>query len=411
MPKQKNPNGMGCYDKLKDGRVRWRQMRDGEKRTLTAKSMAELQEKVKKVSDLPVVKSKLKVCEWFEIWLENYVMPLKKKATYNQYKGIYEKHIKPTIGKRKLNGIRQVDIQNVITEMSKKNKTKRVKDEKTGKYIKVDTGEKLSTWSMKHARKIMSIAFAQAFKEKYIAENPVIDIQIPKRQASPRKTITVSELKILFKNLESTRWYWAFYFMLVTGLRRGELLALKWSDIDYANKRIIVDESNSTTGLGDTKSSKVHYVPLSDRAIYYLSKQKEMLEQEPNPILKNEELKKLDLIFPSEKGTLLKPDSLNSVLDRINEKTGLHITPHMFRHTFVYMSKGLMSLSELQEALGHDEATTTLDIYGTMLSDAGKVASKIDEAFSKLDEEINKIEEKKEAKVISIFDRKKAKSK
>ena len=310
MPKQKNPNGMGCYDKLKDGRVRWRQMVDGQTRTLTAKTMSELQEKVKKVSDLPVVKSKLKVCEWFEIWLENYVMPLKKKATYNQYKGIYEKHIKPTIGKRKLNGIRQVDIQNVITEMSKKNKTKRVKDEKTGKYIKVDTGEKLSTWTMKHARKIMSIAFAQAFKEKYIAENPVIDIQIPKRQASPRKTITVSELKILFKNLESTRWYWAFYFMLVTGLRRGELLALKWSDIDYANKRIIVDESNSTTGLGDTKSSKVHYVPLSDRAIYYLSKQKEMLEQEPNPILKNEELKKLDLIFPSEKGTLLKPDTI-----------------------------------------------------------------------------------------------------
>jgi integrase len=78
----------------------------------------------------------------------------------------------------------------------------------------------------------------------------------------------------------------------------------------------------------------------------------------------------------------------------------------MLRHTFVYMSKGLMTLSELQEALGHDESTTTLDIYGTMLSDSGKVASKIDEACNVLDKEINKIEEKYEGKVIPFRSRK-----
>lgn len=388
MPKQKNPNGMGCYDKLKDGRVRWRQMVDGKTRTITAKSMPELKDKVKKVADLPIIKNKIKVSEWFEKWLEIYIKPLKKQATYYQYKILYEQHIFPIIGNRLITSVKQYDIQQIIAKMNEKG---------------------LSTWTMKHVRKILHIAFDRAFKDKLIPENPVVDIEIPKKQAKPRKTITASELKILFENLKNTRWYWAFRFMLVTGLRRGELLALRWSDIDYENKRIIVDESNSASGLGDTKNSKVHYVPLSERAIYYLAKQKEMLQHEFNPILYNPELQKLDLIFPSENGTLMKSDSLNSVLDRINRKTGLHITPHMFRHTFVYMSKGHMTLSELQEALGHDESTTTLDIYGTMLSDTEKVANKIDEAFAALDEEINKIETKHQAKIINLSERKKAK--
>lgn len=387
MSKPRNPNGVGSYKLRKDGRYQWTQKIDGKARYIYAKSLKELQEKVNKVANLQITNSKLSVAEWFEKWLAIYVEPLKKEATYNQYKIIYEQHIKGEIGYRKISNITRSDIQKVIAEMNKKG---------------------LSTWTMKHARKIMNIAFEKAYDEKIISVNPVKKIEIPNKQAKPRKTITASELKTLFENLKSTRWYWAFNFMLVTGLRRGELLALKWSDIDYENRRIIIDESNSSTGLGDTKSSKVHYVPLSNKAIYYLKKQKEMLQHEFNPILYNPNLQKLDLVFPSKQGTLMKPDSLNSVLDRINKKTGLHITPHMFRHTFVYMAKGKMTLSEIQEALGHDESTTTLDIYGTMLSDTQTVASKIDDAFKMLDEEIEKIEKaerkKSEATVISLAD-------
>lgn len=388
--KTRKPNRTGSYKLRKDGRYQWTQQIDGKKRYIYANSLSELQNKIKKVADLPVNENKLTVEEWFAKWLEVYIRPLKKPATYNQYKIIYEEHIKPVIGYRKMSNIMKTDIQGIIAKMNEKN---------------------LSAWTMKHARKIMHIAFEKAVDEKIIAQNPVTKIEIPNKQSKPRKTLTSEELKILFTNLENTRWYWAVKFMLVTGLRRGELLALKWSDIDFTNRRIIVDESNSISGLGDTKSSKIHYVPLSDKAIYYLNKQKELLQNEFNPILYNEELQKLDLIFPSEKGTLMKPDSFNSVLDRINRKTGLHVTPHMFRHTFVYMAKGKMTLSELQEALGHDESTTTLDIYGTMLSDTQKVASKIDEAFAQLDDEINKIQKSssKNNNLILLSNYKKAK--
>jgi integrase len=385
MAKTRKPNGMGNIYKRDNGRYEWTQTINGERRYLSSMDRSELEEQIRKIANLPIVKNKYKVEEWFEKWLENYILPLKKDATYNQYKTLWEKHIKPKIGHKLIKKISKIDIQEVITDMNKK---------------------KLSTWTMKHTRKVMHIAFSKALEERYIAENPVINIEIPNKQSKPRKTLTIQELQVLFEALKETRWYWCFRFLLVTGLRRGEILALRHSDIDYKNRRIIVDESNSITGIGDTKSSKIHYVPLSDEAIYFLSKQKEMLFERINPALFNTELKRLDLIFPSENGTLMRPDSLNSVLDRISVKTGIHATPHMFRHTFVYMSKGHMSLSELQEALGHDESTTTLDIYGTMLGDTKTAANKIDDVFKGLDEEMDKIKEKviekEKAKVIQL---------
>ena len=406
MARTRNPNGMGNIYKRKNGVYEWTQMIDGEKRVLTSKSLSDLQEKIKKVADLPIVKSKMKVSELFDTWLKS-VASLKKDATYEQYHTLYKEHIEPSIGKRKLSTIKQYDIQNIITEISSKTRYKRVKNKITGKIEKVDTGEKLSTWTMKHTRKVLSIAFTKAFEDKLISENPVKKIEIPNRQAKPRKTYNTEELAKLFKQLSDSRWICAVRFLLVTGLRRGELLALKWSNIDFINRKITIESAVSNSGIGDTKSAKVHYVPLSDQAVKYLNNQKIMLQKEINPILHNKELGKSDLVFPTENGTMMRPDSFNNVIKRAAKKIGVHASPHMFRHTFVYMSKGLMTLSELQEALGHDESTTTLDIYGTMLSDTVKVANKIDEAFKNLDEEIKAIDKTTKDNVISIIDFKK----
>ncbi len=391
MAKTRKPNGMGNIYKRDNGRYEWTQTIDGERRYLSSMDRNDLEEQIKKIANLPIVKNKCRVEEWFEKWLSHYVEPLNKKATYKQYETLWRMHIKPKIGRKLMMKVTKTDIQEVITEMNKKG---------------------LSTWTMKHARKVMHIAFSMALDEKYISENLVRNIEIPKKQARPRKTLTIEELKIVFDALEDSRWRWCFRFMLVTGLRRGEILALKYSDIDYKNKKIIVDESDGSDGIGDTKSAKIHNVPLSDEAIYFLGKQKEKLTEENNPSVFKRDFNGSGLIFPSRDGELLKPDSLNSVLDRVNEKTGLHVTPHMFRHTFVYMSKGIMSLSELQETLGHDESTTTLDIYGLMLGDTEPVAKKIDTAFKNLDEEMNKIEakvkDKELAKVIQMNKFKKA---
>lgn len=378
MTTQKSPNGLGHYRKLKDGRVAWRQMVDGQVREISAKTPKELQEKVKKVANLPIVKNKYKVEDWFEKWLDLYIKQLKKPATYDQYEGIYRVHIKPVIGKRKLASIEPYDIQSVIAKMNEAN---------------------LSTKTMTHAKNIMNGAFKKAEEEKIIASNPVINIEIPKKMAKPRKTLKFDEIGALLEAMKNSRWIWSVYFLLVTGLRRGELLALKWSDIDWENKRIMIDKSDSSTGLGDTKNSKIHYVPLSDNAVKYLEKQKQMLECEYNPSIYNEELNKDPLVFPNEYGIMIQPKSYYTLIRRFGIKAGIKVSPHMFRHTFVYLTRSNLSLKDLQNILGHSESTTTLDIYGNMINDTmDENISQIDSVFDNVQEQIEKRKEEKTEK-------------
>lgn len=381
MSKQRNPNGLGNYKIKSDGRYEWRQTIDGQTRYLSAKSMKELQAKVKKVADLPVIREKYKVNDWFEKWLETYIKPLKKPATYDQYSRMYYNHIKPVIGNRKLSSLKSYDIQLVIAKMNEIN---------------------LATKTMKHAKNVMSLALLKAENEKLISKSPVIDIEIPIKQSKPRKTLTIEELTKLFKVMEHSRWIWSVKFLLVTGLRRGELLALKWSDIDWENKRIKIDKSDNVTGLGDTKSSKIHYIPLSGNVVNYLDGQKQMLQSEFNPCFIKDDLKKDPLIFPNEIGTMIRPDSYYTLIRRFSLKAGIKASPHCFRHTFVYLTRGNLCLKDLQNILGHSESTTTLDIYGDILNDTmDKNIEQINSVFENVNMEIEKIKVNKiEGKVI-----------
>jgi integrase len=380
MSKTRNPNGVGSYSKRKDGRSRWRLEKNGRKWDLSAKTPSELQAKINQVSDAPASDNKYTAGKWFDKWLENYIKSLKKAATYNQYESIYRIHIKDRIGSYRIAEIKSIDIQNVITHMHKNN---------------------MSTKTMKHAKTIMNSAFARAVKNKVVNENPVKDIEIPSKQAKPRKVLSYEELSKLFKAMKNSRWIWAVKFMLVTGMRRGEILALKWSDIDYGNKRITVDESNSTTGLGDTKT-RIHYIPLSDKAISYLSSQTEQIKKECNPNILNKDgtfkdnLKGSDcLVFPTQKGEMISPNTFYHTMCRYAGKAEIKATPHCLRHTFVYLSRNTLSLKELQNILGHDESTTTLDIYGDILDEStSKTASQIDEIFNQVEKEFKKLEEK-----------------
>jgi site-specific recombinase XerD len=130
-----------------------------------------------------------------------------------------------------------------------------------------------------------------------------------------------------------------------------------------------------------------------------------MLEKEHNPILENNELKKADLVFPNKSGKMLMPGSYYTMIARYAEKAGIYATPHCLRHTFVYMNRNTLSLKELQNILGHDESTTTLDIYGDMIDETtDKTAKQLDETFADIDKEI---EHKEKAKIIELSSRRK----
>ena len=373
--KSRNPKGLGSYYK-KEGLFCWRYTVDGQTVYRSAKTQAMLQDKVREVIGLPVTKDKSTVAEWFERWLEVYVKPLRKKATYDQH-FYMTKHILPVMGSKKLSHVRPFDVQAVISSMAKKG---------------------LATKTMKHALNTMKVAFDKAVFERLLARSPVEGIEIPKRQTEAKKVLNIEEIQSLYAAMAASRWLHSVRFGLTTGLRRGELLALRWSDIDWTGRRIQVERSNSKgSGVGDTKGAKVHHAPLSRVAADTLTRQAELLLEEHNPVtyrgdnsrLTVEQLQASDaLVFPSERGDEIQPDTYYHTVKRFAAKAGIDAHPHCFRHTFVYRLRHKLSLKELQNALGHDESTTTLDIYGDMLDDtADKVADAIDAAYAEVEAE------------------------
>ncbi len=355
----RNLNGMGNVYKTKDGRYEYRKMVEGELRFASAKTPEELRDKIKNISDGPVSKEKIKLHDWADKWLTVYVKPMRKASTHKQYEDTVRCYIKTNIKNALLRSVKPFDVQLIIARMHEQG---------------------LSASTMKQARKVLNLMFAKAKQEKLIAENPVSGLEIPDVQAKVRKTLKADEIQTIFDFMQGKRWYWPLRFLLVTGLRRGELLALKWSDIDETNKAITISDNLTAQGIGTTKSNEVHYVPLSNAAKRCLDEFKKVLQRENNI----SHWQQTDIIFVSQKGTPMLPNSFYNVFRRIREKTGVQVSPHCMRHTFVYYSKHKLSLSELKDALGHDETTSTLDIYGTLLANTKDVASKLDEAFKNI---------------------------
>ena len=398
MAKKRNPKGLGHYYKKGD-LFCWKYTRDGKTIYRSSKTEKGLQIKVSKVLGTRASNDKTTVKEYFMAWLENDIKDIYDLATYKQYASITYNHILPVIGDYRMSSIVRDDIQRVIKVMNKKG---------------------LSEKTMKHAKSIMNIVFTKALDDdKIISENPVYKITIPSKQEKVQKTLNTEELTKFFKAISTSRWKWSVWFDLVTGLRRWELTALRSSDIDWNNRRILVNKSNSKEGLGGTKNRKTHYIALTNMAMYFLDKQFEMLKAEKNPAILNDDgtiksgFNGEDfLIFPTEKGTMVKPDTYYHTIVRYANKAGVKAHPHAFRHTFTYFLRNKLSLKELQEALSHEESTTTLDIYGNILNDINEeTMQKMDSVFSKLEQEIIKelnISNKK-ATVINIADLRKAK--
>lgn len=355
----RNLNGMGnLYFNKKTQRYEYKIMVHGRVRMATGKTAAIVNKRKKNLIDVPENKEKINFYEWVELWLKTYIKPLKKTSTYKQYNDTYKCYIKPNIKNVPLRTVNTTDIQKIISKMNEKG---------------------LSAYTMKQARKVLNLALSRALKDKYITDNPVKEIEIPAVQQKARKVLKPEEIQKMFTFLESSRWYWPLRFMLVTGLRRGELLALKWSDIDEDNKVITISDNLTDEGIGTTKSNKIHYVGYSDTAKLCIDGFKEQLKKESNHAIW---VNPADLIFVSVDGQALRPKSLNNVFRRVKENAGVDVSPHSLRHTFVYYSKNKLTLSELKDTLGHDASTSTLDIYGDMLFDASKVANKIDKVFS-----------------------------
>jgi integrase len=332
-----------------DGRAEYRVMQSGKMKYVTAKTMKELKVKLKQEAKQKVSPSDT-VAQMGEKWLKT-IKPIVSAQTYIQYSGMYKNHVKPLIGDKPVNQVTQDDVQTVINTAF---------------------ADGLSTNTMLHIRKVIKLLMDYAIKPGGIIQvNPVCKIKIHHRQAKEKRVVSPADMDKLVSAMAGSRWLNAVKFLLATGMRRGEMLSLKWDDVNSDGCMITVRDSGSGKG---TKSRKIRYVPLSADAVKALADQNDRLKEEGL-------LTFSPYIFPNRWGKMKGAIAFNHSLEYFAGKAGIKVSPHMFRHTFVYTTRHALDIKELQKILGHARSTQTLDLYGDIVAITDVTASKIQAAF------------------------------
>lgn len=394
---ERRKKGTGTVRKRKDGRweslltVGFDEQGKAIRKNVLGKTRTECLEKLKvlqenskvKLGKAPIdAKPSMRFGEWLDMWFNTYSKPNIRESTAELYANRIYQHIIPEIGHIQLNKLTQSDIQGFYNNL----KT-------SGRQKHEDIfGDGLSDMFVRGCHANLNSSLKKAVELNLIYKNPATGCKLPKKKAAEMKVLTHNEIYKMLIQAKYDGCYELFLLALTTGLRRGELVGLKWSDIN-----LITGELQVKRQVDIKDGQVVEKQPKTKSAIRII-----ML---PPIVIKTLiELKKStnsQWVFPSpvKNDSPIHPKSLYKKTCKILEKAGCkRIRFHDLRHTYATISlESGMDVKTLSSMLGHMSADTTLDIYSHMTQEMQSIAAnKIEIGIQK---ENAKIVQKTEQKI------------
>ena len=369
---KRRANGEGSIRKRSDGRWegRYTAGRDPETgkaiyKNVLAKTQKDCKEKLKRAieenSKVDAIKAgQYTVGQWMDVWFENCARIKVRPSSHQTYRGYIDNHIKPSIGKVPLNKLSSLDLQKLYKKLLSGGRVERIESKNQPRGLSAKT--------VRNINQVISSAMDFAIDQKLIAENPTDGCALPKLEHREMKTLPAEQLASFLREARESGVFELYYIELATGLRRGELLGLKWEDIDLEQGVIHVRRQIARI------DGEIVEAPLKTKNSY----RSVSIGQDAVEILREQQRKTISqYVFPSPAGGPISPDSVLKMLHRVLKRAGLpEIRFHDMRHTFatVALQNGV-DIKTVSGMLGHYSAGFTLDTYAHVTTAAQRQAA------------------------------------
>ena len=371
---KKRANGEGSIRKRKDGRWEGRYTAGHDPETgkaiyknVLGKTQAEVKQKLKQAigetQALDVTKvGKYTVGEWMEVWFHDYAKIKVRPSSHQTYQGYIQNHIRPNIGDIPLEKLTSLDLQKFYKKLLTTGRVDRVEAKGQPKGLSAKT--------VRNIHQILSSALKLAQEQRLILTNPAEGCALPRVEHQEMKTLTTVQLASFFREARESGVFELYYLELATGLRRGELLGLKWEDIDLERGdlrvRRQVSRINGEVVEAPLKTKNAYRtLPLAEDTVSVLKEQRRKVGNSP-------------WVFPSPNGGPISPDSVLHMLHRVLKRAGLpKVRFHdLRRHTFATLAlQNGVDVKTVSGMLGHFSAGFTLDTYAHITSAAQRQAA------------------------------------
>ncbi|PLS16225.1 site-specific integrase [Bacillus sp. M6-12] len=287
-----------------------------------------------------------------------------------QTAGTYESYINhriiPALGHTVLSSLTPILLQNYVNELH---------------------DEGLAGSTITKIYNIMKSSLDYAVNMELLPSNPIKTIQLPSVKKKKDNVWEVAEMKTFLNTAKQDRFYLAFHLTIMTGMWRGEILGLRWRDVDLEKGVLYVRQTLSKDGkqflTGAKTNSGIRGITLPEETLSALQSQKVSIAKEKlkcGPVYLDN-----DLVVCTTKGTPVNPNNLKRTFLRLVKEAGVAaIRFHDLRHSHVTMllAKGVHA-KVISERLGHSNIKTTLDIYSHVLPSMQEEAANQIDAFAK----------------------------
>lgn len=364
--RKRNPNGAGTITKRKDGRYQcavYVLQPDGTRARKFAygKTWAECDTKRRELlakvdNGIPVPTRSAKLAEWLPYWLDSIIKPRRKPSTYDKYETHVRLYLVPMIGAKRLESLGVADVRRFLVQLERKT----------------------TAATAKESHRVLRTALTSACREELITRNVAGLVEPPRAVSRKLSPWTLDETLDFLAAARKDPLYAAFVLAITMGLRRGEVVGLRWADVDLEQRVLYIrQQTQRRRGVlydDDPKGRRRRAVPLPAMCIAPLRWHR--MRHAHAKERAGEKWQEGGYVFTTRTGRPVEPRNVYRSFTRVAQSAGLRVIRlHDARHgCATLLTAAGVAPRVVMEILGHSQISITMDVYTHVVQDTQREA-------------------------------------